>query len=142
MYETPGSGLFHISPLVTMGAEFHPLAPFERVEAGVYTLAVQFRSTDGVKPARIFDVDVVLDVPDLLQAFEDLQVPATGLRVRLSPPMRFLRAVSVSLQTAPGVAAVARVEVSNKTGQGFILRAYDTAGAGVPALVDAVAQGG
>jgi hypothetical protein len=141
MYDSPTSGLFHLSPLQAMGSDFHPLAPFERVEAGTYTLAVQFRSTDGVKPARIFDVDVVLDVPDLVQAFDDLPVPAAGLRVQLEPPMRFLKAVSVALQTAPGAAAVARVEVSNKTGQSFTLRAYDTINQPVPALVDAVAQG-
>ena len=141
MYDGPMSGLFHVNPLMPAGADFHPLADFERLDAGTYTLAVQFRSTDGVKPAHIYDVDVVLDVPDRMQVFDDLTVPAGGLRVKLAPPMRFLRAVNLSLQAAPGATAV-RVEVSGKSGSGFDLRAYDAAGAPAVALVDAVAQGG
>jgi hypothetical protein len=68
-------------------------------------------------------------------------VPPAGLRVQLNPPMRKLKAVSLTLQTAPGVASVARVEVSNKTGQGFTLRAFDAINQPVPALIDCVAQG-
>ena len=141
MYDGPMSGLFHVNPLMPAGADFHPLADFERLDAGTYTLAVQFKSVDGIKPAVIYDVDVVLDVPDRVETFEDLLVPAAGLRVKINPPMRFLRAVNLSLQAAPGATAV-RVEVSGKSGSGFDLRAYDAAGAPAVALVDAVAQGG
>jgi hypothetical protein len=141
MYDGPMSGLFHISPLLTQGADYHPLASFEQLQQGTYSLAVQFRSGDGIKPGMILDVDVVLDYPDLVQVFDDLLVPPAGLRVQLNPPMRKLKAVSLTLQTAPGVASVARLEVSNKTSQAFTVRAYDAINQPVTALVDATAQG-
>jgi hypothetical protein len=55
--------------------------------------------------------------------------------------MRKLKAVSLTLQTAPGVASVARLEVSNKTSQGFTVMAFDAINQPVTALVDASAQG-
>lgn len=140
-YKDPRSGYFYREVTTGLTLDFHPLAPFEQVDAGTYELAVQFHSVDGSKPAEIWDVDIVLDYPDIVETFNDKVIPVGGKRLALTHPFQVLKAVNLTLQDtpAPGVAAVARVSGKDRTG--FTVRCYDTAGNDVEGLVDATCVG-
>jgi hypothetical protein len=141
MYGSPGSDYFYHSLSVGLSTEFHPLAPFERVDAGVYELGVVFRSVDDVKLGEIHDIDVVLDYPDVVETFNDVVIPAGGKRLKLKSRFRELKAVSLTLQDtqAPGVPQTAIV--SGKDRHGFTVSCFDLSGTPVEGMVDATCVG-
>lgn len=148
MYEAPTDQAFYQPPLSSyfylaaplMGGQFHPVAPFELLERGTYTLAGRIVSPDGVRPGRIDDLDLLLDVPDRMVTLEDVWVEPGGSTFDITPRMRFIKAANVTLQEAPGATA-RTVVVEYKGGDRVRLRALDAAGAPARALVDAILQG-
>lgn len=140
-YVAPMSAYFYRETSTGLSADFHPLAPFELVDAGSYELLVRVASADGVRPAEIWDMDVLLDYPDIVETLNDLVIPPGGTRIELQRAFNELKAVGITLQDspAPGTAAVAML--TGKDRRGFSLRCYDLDGNDVEGLVDATCVG-
>ncbi|MFZ9261324.1 MAG: host specificity protein J [Limnohabitans sp.] len=141
IYPLPITDYFYRKVSAGLTEEFHPLAPFEKVDAGTYELACGFHSVDGIKAAEIWDVDIVLDYPDIVETFNDEVIPVGGRRLTFSHQFEAMKAISLTLQDtpAPGVPQVAMV--SGKDRSGFMVRCYDTNGNDVEGLVDATCVG-
>jgi hypothetical protein len=141
MYPPPLGAFFYRQISSGVTHDFHPLAPFERIDAGTYELACEMLSVDGVKQTELNDVDIVLDYPDIAETFNDVVIPVGGKRLLFSHQFHEMKAISLTLQDtpAPGVAQVAMV--SGKDRHGFTVRCYDTSGRDVEGLVDATCVG-
>ena len=137
MYQPPLTDYFYrdVSPGIT--GEFHPLAPFEKVDAGFYELGVRFQSTDGSTLAEIQDVDIILDYPDVVETFEDVAIPAGGSRINLTSSFRKLKAVNITLQQTTTTPQAASVIVGGKSSTGFNVSGFDKDGNPVACLIDA-----
>ena len=137
MYPPPLTDYFYrdVSPGIT--GEFHPLAPFEKVDSGFYELGVRFQSTDGTALAEIQDVDIILDYPDVMETFNDVAIPAGGGRVNLTSSFRALKSVNITLQQTTTNPQAASVIVGGKSSTGFNVSGFDKDGNPVACLIDA-----
>lgn len=126
------------------GAEgWHPYAPNEVLESGTYEVRVDMISLDGLTAGQIYDIDVVLDYPDVNWQGEDIAVSATGTRVSFPPDtFRRLKAVSLTVQDnsfAPGVAVNAVITFKDST---YVdVQTIDAGGTPVAGVVDVFAVG-
>lgn len=150
MYQSPTTEQFYQEPVTSYiyrelansaSSEFHPLAPFERVDTGDYELLVRFASEDGVTPAKIRDIDIVIDYPDINEIINDLLVPVGGTRVTLKQEFRVLKAVNLTLQDSPGPGIPASAILTGKDRRGFNVVCRDINGNEVEALIDAACAG-
>jgi hypothetical protein len=141
IYPDPQSDYFYRAISAGLTEEFHPVAPFEKLDAGTYELACAFHSVDGTTPAEIWDVDIILDYPDVFETFNDEVIPVGGRRLTFSHQFEAMKAISLTLQDtpAPGVAQVAMVSGKDRTG--FTVRCYDTDGNDVEGMIDATCVG-
>lgn len=83
-------------------------------------------------------LSVQVDMPDRVEAGDDLLVGLDGLRVDFTPPFKRLRGVALAIQDR---ASGDREEITEKDETGFTLRFYNAAGAPVARTVDFVAKG-
>ena len=150
IYATPVTTVFYEAPVTDyiyresasgISTDFHPLAPFERVDAGDYELLLRFASDDGVTPAIIWDIDVVIDYPDVTETINDIVVPIGGTRVTLTKEFKQLKAVSLTLQDLEGSGSAASTVLRAKDRRGFNVVCRDINGAEVEGLVDATCIG-
>lgn len=141
IYPLPLTDYFYRAISAGLTEDFHPVAPFEQLDAGTYELACAFHSVDGTTPAEIWDVDIVLDYPDVFETFNDEVIPIGGRRLTFSHQFEAMKAISLTLQDtpAPGVAQVAMI--SGKDRNGFTVRCYDTDGNDVEGMIDATCVG-
>ena len=137
MYPDPQSDYFYRDVSPGISGQFHPLAPFEKVDAGFYELAVRFQSINGTDKAQIQDVDIILDYPDVSESFEDISIPAGGAKVDLTTTFRKLKAVNITLQQTTTSPQAASVIVSAKSSTGFNVSGFDKDGNPVACLIDA-----
>lgn len=151
IYPTPTADPFYTYPLsayfyrdVTPGValDAHPLAPFEKVDAGDYEITIDFMSVDGVTPAVLWDVDVVFDYPDIVETINDRLIPAGGARVQLTQAFRELKAVNITLQeSAAGPAQPVTAVLSGKDRNGFTVTCLDRNDSSIAGLIDAICVG-
>ena len=141
MYPDPQSDYFYRTITADLSEDYHPIAAFEKLGAGNYTLACKLISLDGTTKAEINDVDIILDYPDIMETFNDVTVPVGGTRIEFVNEYNQMKAINLTLQDspAPGVPQVAMV--TGKDRNGFNVRCYDLDGQDVEGLVDATCVG-
>lgn len=143
VYNTGINGLMYLGQIPVGGEGWHPYAPNEKLEAGVYEARLDMISLDGSTKGRITDADLVFDYPDVWWQAEDLAVAASGTRVTFPfNTFRHLKAVQMTVQDntfLPGVATFAVVEFKDAA---FVdIRALDATGQPVAGVVDLIAVG-
>ncbi|MEO1223785.1 MAG: phage tail protein [Pseudomonadota bacterium] len=87
---------------------------------------------------NIIDLEVTVDMPDRIEAGDDLIVPAGGLRIDFAPAFRVLSGLGTAAQD---MATGDRVAITNKSRTGFDVRFFDNGGVGVQRTLDYVAKG-
>ena len=75
---------------------FLPLTSGTRLDPGLYRLKVKFKPSD--QGGLIQHFKALIDVPDITEKFQDVEVPANGLRLAPSNDLQVLKAVNVTLQ--------------------------------------------
>jgi len=143
MYSVAGGAPFHLGESLGGAAGLHPYAPHQKLTAGAWQVTLEsVASTDG-EPARIQDIDLVLDVPDVVWTIEDFPAVAGVTAVPLPPGLfRRVKAVTMAVQnnpSAPGVAVGGRIVY--KGTDRVDVRTVDATGADTAALVDLVIVG-
>jgi hypothetical protein len=143
MYESPGTVPFHLGEFLSGGVGLHPYAPQERLDAGLWQITLEAIASTAGEPARIEDVDVVLDVPDVVWTIEDYPAGVGVTSVPLPASLfRRVKAVSMSVQDDTGSAGVAvGGRIVYKGTDRVDLRTVDSAGADAAALVDLIVVG-
>jgi hypothetical protein len=82
----------------------------------------------------------VFDAPDIQETFEDLLLAAEGARLPLQKSYRRIKTVNLTLQDDGGTAATLKVLDKDEL-DGPLVRAFDAAGQGTAATIDATLQG-
>ncbi|MEX2642884.1 MAG: hypothetical protein WD270_05495 [Acetobacterales bacterium] len=80
-----------------------------------------------------------VDAEDIIERFDDLAIDAGGTRLPVTKPFRVIRNVQLTLQDDAGSAE--RLKLLDKSLSGPLVRAFDGAGAGAAATIDATVQG-
>lgn len=103
---------------------------------------LQFRLvvTGGDVRGEVRALTLLLDVPDLLESFDNLPVSAGGTRLPLAKTYRAIRNVQITVQADGGSGLTARAEDKHPT-FGPLIAVYDAAGTQVSGLVDVEIQG-
>ncbi|WP_189799516.1 host specificity protein J [Tateyamaria sp. syn59] len=95
-------------------------------------------SNDPVVSIRINALSLLIDMPDRIEAGDDVECPPTGVYVAFLPPFRERPAIAVDGQELPSGARSIRTQV---TREGFHQRFVDPSGTGVACSFDWVAKG-
>lgn len=103
---------------------------------------LQFRLvvTGGDVRGEVRALTLLLDVPDLLESFDNLPVSAVGTRLPLTKAYRVIKNVQITVQADGGSGLTARAEDKHPT-LGPLIAVYDAAGTQVSGLVDVEIQG-
>ncbi|QQG31344.1 host specificity protein J [Cyanophage S-2L] len=143
MYDVAEEAPFHLGEFLSGGAGLHPYAPHQKLTAGLWQISLEAIASTTNVPARIQDVDVVLDVPDVVWTIEDYEAGVGVTSVPLPPGLfRRVKAVSMAVQddtVAAGVAVGGRIVY--KGTDRIDLRTVDASGADTAALVDLIVVG-
>lgn len=104
----------------------------------------QFRiiTSGGFTQGVIADVDMIVDVPDVVDKLADIAIGASGTNITLSKSFRAIVNVQATLQDDGGNART--VKIINKDFSGFtgpLLQAFDSSGVGTTAVIDVTVQG-
>lgn len=118
-------------------------SPWKRFVVGDYRgRAYRFKlelSSDGpTKTIQVSRCEVVVDMPDRIEADDNVTVPTTGLTVEYFDPFRVKPALAV---TAQNLATGDYIELTSQTNAGFTVQIKNTAGAGVSRTIDWIAKG-
>ena len=144
MYPAPQTDYMYLETDNTIGEDFHPYVPFEKLTAGNYEIACTIKSIDGVTATELEEVTLQLDYPDVRQSMEDVTINNTGNQTVAFPtpfPHK-CKAVSVTLQDPPGAVTVpATAYIRGKTVDNFTIRLLDADGNIISGLADIVAVG-
>jgi hypothetical protein len=102
----------------------------------------EFRITGfgGTEQVVVEQLQVILDVPDIVEVFPDVLVSAAGTRLSLANPYRAIVAVQLTLQDDGGTAAYVKTMDKDLT-LGPLVQAFTTADVATAGLVDATVQG-
>ena len=132
-------------------AEIDPIAPIGRAEwtewlefyAGEFTgRYFQFRLIfKTAQPARNIYVDTAeihIDMPDRIEADEDVICPAGGLTVNFDPAFRVAPSIAISAQ---GLQSGDYYVITGRTRLGFTIAFYDSADAPIERTFDWMANG-
>lgn len=126
-------------PMYPGGPEaFAPLVAGTRVERQPYE--IEARIGAGTVRGRLGRFDVVLDALDLVERFDDVAVPAGGLRLPLSKPFRLVSNIQLTLQADGGAATRVRI-IDKNAGLGPLIGCFDDAERLVAGTIDATVQG-
>ena len=144
MYPDPQTDYMYLDTDNTIGDEFHPYVPFEKLAPGNYEIACVIKSIDATTPTELEEVTVQLDYPDVRQSMEDVEIDDTGNQTVTFPtpfPHK-CKAVSVTLQDPPGTVTLpATAYIRGKTVNNFSIRLLDAGGNIISGLADIVAVG-
>lgn len=92
-------------------------------------------------PGKLKQLKVFVDAPDIVSNINDFPVSALGSRIMPNKPMSVLKAVNLTLQDAPGNAAVRLVVKDKDPVLGALVEAFNSSNVRVAALVDAILVG-
>lgn len=101
---------------------------------------LQAMTAAGIEQGVISGFAAALDVPDIVEHFDDVVLPATGARLPIAESYRAIKNVQLTLQDDGGDAESVKI-LDKDAGLGPLVRAFDGAGAGASALIDASVQG-
>lgn len=157
LFRTQGSGLFW--PDLDATIFWDHFATDEFVGRFWPTDVQQFRAWPGfisVPAPQVFDMRVRcapgtiqgvidkltfnLDVPDVIERFDDIVLTAGGTALTITKTFREIKNVSVTLQDDGGDAESVKI-IDKKLDPGPTIRAFDSGGTGTSALIDAIVQG-
>lgn len=116
---------------------FAPLVAGTRVDRQPFE--IEARIGAGTTRGRLGRLDIVMDAIDVVERFDDVAVPAEGLRLTPTKQLIRLKNVSLTLQDDGGTATSAKIVAKNETGA--FIQCFDAAGIAVPGVVDAITQG-
>ncbi len=113
------------------------LGPFETT-ADSY----QFRLTtlSGTTQGVVSQFDIVIDVPDIVEVFDDVAISSGSTRLPITKTYRAIKAVNVTVQTDGNGGVTARIIDKDET-LGPDIEVLNASGTAVNGLVDAVVQG-
>jgi len=113
------------------------LGPFDTTaDSYQFRLTTQGGAVQGV----VSQFDIVIDVPDLVEIFDDVVISATSTRLPITKTYRAIKAVNVTVQTDGNGGVTARIiDKSNTLGPD--IEVLNASGTAVTGLVDAVVQG-
>jgi hypothetical protein len=83
---------------------------------------------------------VLVDVPDILEYFEDVAIAAAGTRLPITKTYRVIKSVQVTVQDDGGSAASALILDKDAT-LGPTIKTINNSRTGVDGTIDAVVQG-
>lgn len=143
IYPDPQSDYMYLDTTTTVGVDFHPYVPFEKLEAGNYEIGCIVKSINGTTPTALSVTTVEMDYPDVVQTMEDVEVIGNDQRVYFPEPFPHrLKAVNLTLQDPAGVVTVpASAYIRGKDVAYFDVRLLDGNGSIVNGLVDVTAVG-
>ena len=143
MYPNPQTDYMYLDTNSQLGIQFHPYAPFEKLDAGSYEISCRVRSIDGAIPTAISVTTVELDYPDVVQTMEDVAITGNNQRVFFPTPFPHrLKAVNLTLQDPAGSVTIpASAYLRGKDTAYFDVRLLDSTGSIVNGLVDVTAVG-
>lgn len=115
--------------------------PWPGALTGVQRVTYHLRLTlDGGLVQGIVDrFSITVDVPDIVERLDDVALAAGGTVLPITQTYRAIANVSLTLQDDGGSAR--SVKILNKSTSGPLVQAFDSAGAGTTAVVDAIIQG-
>jgi hypothetical protein len=113
------------------------LGPFDSTaDSYQFRLTTQAGTTQGIAS----QLDIVIDVPDIVEVFDDVIVSATSTRLPITKSYRAIKVVNVTVQTDGNGGISARIIDKDET-LGPDIEVLNAAGTAVTGLVDAVVQG-
>lgn len=118
--------------------DFVPWPGQVTTQPGLYQF--RFKSGQGDEQGRIGICRVVVDVPDVVERFDDVAVPAGGVRLPLTQDWHQIENIQLTLQSDGGAAVQAKWVDKNAV-LGPLIICVNSAGASVAGNVDAVLQG-
>jgi len=89
---------------------------------------------------RVSDLSVIIDVPDIVESFEDVSIVFGGTRLPITKTYRQIKNVSVTLQHTGGTAVSAMVMDKNST-LGPLINCIDSTLTSTAGSIDATVQG-
>jgi hypothetical protein len=110
------------------------------VKEGEYKFKLLIPSQFGGTAPKITSVLLNLDVPDIIERFEDIAISATGTRLPITKTYRGIAFVSLTMQTDGS--GVSSLKVSDKNhALGPLVYAYNASGTAVNTTIDAFIRG-
>ena len=94
----------------------------------------------GLDQGVLTELSLLIDVPDILEYFEDVAISSGGTRLPITQTYRVIKSVQVTVQDDGGTAASALILDKDAT-LGPEIKTINTSRTGVNGLVDAVVQG-
>lgn len=114
------------------GSIYAELATYEfQVLAGSAVLPIQ---------PRISALKAVLDVPDIVERFNNISTASGGTRLSITKTYRVIKNVALTLQDDGGAARTV-IAMDKSTALGPLVKCLNSAGAGTTGLIDATIQG-
>lgn len=105
-----------------------------------YEVRLKIPAYYGTVIPTITEARYILDVDDIVEAFEDLSIDAAGTRLPITQTYRAIKHVSLTMQSdGSGVSALKVVDKDNVNGP--LIQAYDSAGVAVSTTIDAYVRG-
>jgi hypothetical protein len=101
-----------------------------------------FKVTTGQGTTRgiIFNFDIDIDVPDIVERLDDVAIGASGTRLPITETYNNINNVSITLQDDGGTAETVRVFDKDET-LGPLVKVFDSSSVAVTGTIDATIQG-
>ena len=110
------------------------------VAAEPITYEWRVRTAAGATRGRISALAAQLDVPDIVEYFDDASIASGGTRLALTNTYRAIKNVSLTLQDDGGAARTVKTMDKNAS-LGPLIQCFNSAGSGTTGKIDAVLQG-
>lgn len=94
----------------------------------------------GLTQGVLTELSIIVDVPDVIEYFEDVAISAGGTRLPITKTYRAITSVQVTVQDDGGTAASALI-VDKNAASGPLIKTINTSRVGVSGTIDAVVQG-
>lgn len=111
-----------------------------RAEAGLYKFKIVIPSQFGSSVPKITALALNLDVPDIIETFEDISISSSGTRLPITETYRGIRVVSLTMQSDGSGVSSLKVQDKNHT-LGPLVYAYNSSGTAVSTTIDATIRG-
>ncbi len=106
---------------------------------GLQDYMFRFSTNQAYVQGKLFTFKVILDVPDIVERFEDLAVGTPSTTLPITKTYRAIKIVSITLQDDGGSARTA--QIVSKSATAPAIRALDSAGSATTAVCDVTVQG-
>jgi hypothetical protein len=102
---------------------------------------IKIEIPSGTVQGIIRSLAAVIDVPDESETLNDIAISASGTRLPIVKSYREIKNVNITLQEVNGVTAYTAKIIDKSTATGPLVKCYNTVGAAVAGVVDAIIQG-